>query len=319
MLQQTRVETVRDRFGRFLREFPDVFALASAPWDRVMKAWEGLGYYARARNLKRAAEAVVRGHGGRLPEDEPTLRTLPGFGPYTAAAVSSIAFGRPHAVVDGNVERVVVRLLDEPRSPLRPEVGRRVARAAQALLDPSRPGDWNQAVMDLGATVCVPRRPRCPSCPVARHCLARASGRAPRLPRARARPPLPEVEVAVGIVRRGSSVLVGRRPREGLLGGLWEFPGGKRRRGERLETTCRREIREETGLDVSVTGAPTVVRQAYSHFRVTIHAFPCRVVGGRIRSRGSEDLHFVRPASLGRYAFPAANRRILAGLGSARG
>jgi A/G-specific adenine glycosylase len=314
MLQQTRVETVRERWGTFLAAFPDVTRLASASEDAVLKAWEGLGYYARARNLRRAAKEVVLRHGGRLPDTAEGLRALPGFGPYTAAAVASIAFGRAEAVVDGNVVRVVARLLDERRDVTRRVVRARVERAAAALLEPSRPGDWNQAVMDLGASLCAPRAPRCGECPLAPFCAGRASGRAPSLPRKRAKGPLPHREIAVGLVWRGGRLLIGRRPAEGFLGGLWECPGGKREPGESLERACEREVREETGLVVRAEAPLATVRQAYTHFRITMHAFHCRVLRGRLRARGTEALRFVRPEELSRYAFPRANRRVFQAL-----
>jgi A/G-specific adenine glycosylase len=314
MLQQTRVETVRARWGAFLEAFPTVERLAAADEDAVLKAWEGLGYYARARNLRRAAREVVERHGGRLPGTAEGLRALPGFGPYTSAAVASIAFGRPEAVVDGNVVRVLSRLLDERR-----DVGRTGARAAieaaaRALLDPARPGDWNQALMDLGASLCAPRTPRCPECPLAPHCEGRRAGTAPSLPTKRKKAPVPHHDVAVGLVWRAGRLLVGRRPADGFLGGLWECPGGKREAGETLEAACEREVREETGLSVRAESRLTSVEHAYTHFRITMHAFHCRVLGGRLRARGTESLRFVRPGDLSRYAFPAANRRVFEAL-----
>ncbi len=314
MLQQTRVETVAKRWPAFLAEFPTLERLAGASQDRVLKAWEGLGYYARARNLLRAARAVLRRFDGRLPDERTALQSLPGFGPYTSAAVASIAFARPVAVVDGNVRRVLARLLCERRDAGSAAFARSMEVAAGAALDRRRPGDWNQAMMDLGATVCVPRAPRCPECPVARWCAGRRSGLAESLPAKRRKKPVPHVDVAVGVVRKGDGILIGRRPSEGLLGGLHEFPGGKRRPSESFRAACAREVREETGLAVEVGRRIAVVHHAYSHFRVTIHAFLCRPVSGRLRARGTSNLRFVRTRDLSRYAFPRANVRILAAL-----
>ena len=314
MLQQTRVETVRERYPRFLSAFPTAHALALAPVERVLKAWEGLGYYARARNLRRAAQAIESFHGGRLPATEEALRALPGFGPYTAAAVASIAFEVPVAVVDGNVVRVVARLLDEDGDPAKAATRHRIARVAQRLLDPKRPGDWNQAVMDLGATLCGPRVPQCLVCPLSRWCQGHLAGRADRLPRKKKRRAVPHVEIAAGLVWKDGKVLVGRRPAEGLLGGLYEFPGGKREHGEALAETCAREIREETGLEIEVVELFQSVDHAYTHFSITLSVFHCRVRSGRLRARGIEDLRFVPLSALDDLAFPRANRRILEAL-----
>jgi A/G-specific adenine glycosylase len=311
MLQQTRVETVRERYGPFLREFPDVEALARASEGRVLKAWEGLGYYARARNLRRAAMAVASDHGSRLPTDVATLRTLPGFGPYTAAAVASIAFGRAAAVVDGNVVRVLARLIDERRDVTKGATKARLQAVADRLIDPTRPGDWNQAVMDLGATLCAPREPKCLLCPLASACRARAAGTASKLPTKARKKKGPHHEIAAALVWKAGEVLIGRRPADGLLGGLWEFPGGKREDGESLEEACAREVLEETGLRVEVVAPCARVEHAFTHFSISFHVFHCRVLGGRLRARGVEDLRFVPQADLGTYAFPRANRRVL--------
>ena len=321
MLQQTRVETVRERYAPFLAAFPSIARLAAAPEGAVLKAWEGLGYYGRARNLRRAAGVVRDDHGGRLPDSVEALRELPGFGPYTAAAVGSIAFHRAAAVVDGNVVRVVARLLDEGRDVGRAAVRARIEATADHLLDPSRPGDWNQAMMDLGATLCAPKAPRCDACPLAFACAGRASGRAPRLPRKRRKAPIPRVEIAAGLVWKSGRLLIARRPSEGFLGGLWEFPGGKREQGESLEAACVREVREETGLRVRVVAPFLSVDHAFTHFRIRLSTFHCRVLGGRLAPRGCLDPQFVRLDDLSAYAFPRANGRILEALRaeSARG
>ena len=231
--------------------------------------------------------------------------------------MASIAFRRPTAVVDGNVVRVVARLLDEDGDPTKATTRERIRSAAQGLLDPERPGDWNQAVMDLGATLCAPRAPQCLVCPLAAWCEGHLAGRAERLPRRRARRAVPHVEIAAGLVWKDGQVLVGRRPAEGLLGGLYEFPGGKREPGETLAQTCAREIREETGLEVEVVELFQTVDHAYTHFSITLSVFHCRVRAGRLRARGIEDLRFVPRTALEELAFPRANRRILDALASA--
>jgi len=319
MLQQTRVETVRDRWRDFLDRFPDVTTLARAREQTVLRAWEGLGYYSRARNLRKAARALVAAGRGTLPDDVAKLRALPGFGAYTAAAVASIAFHRPAAVVDGNVQRVLARYLDERGDITRARVRRRIETAAQALLAPRCAGDWNQAVMELGATVCLPRTPRCGRCPLRRDCAALAAGAPEALPTRPARRKTPHYDIAAGLVWREGRLLIARRPADGLLGGLWEFPGGKRRPGEALEETCVREVREETGLRVTLAAPFMSIDHAYTHFRITMHLYHCLAGEGRPRALGCEAPRFVSVADLARYPFPRANRRAIDALGAAAG
>ncbi len=316
MLQQTRVETAIAYYRRFLERFPTVARLAAAQPEEVLKAWEGLGYYARARNLHRAARALVERHGGRLPPEPEAFRTLPGVGDYTAAAVYSIAFGRPLAAVDGNVRRVLARLLALGLAVDSAAGGRRIRETAERLLDRDRPGDFNQALMELGALVCTPRRPACPGCPLRALCRAGRSGTAAHYPRKAPARPVPTVPVAVGVIFKDGRVLVTRRPEAGLLGGLWEFPGGKIEPGEAPLEACRRELAEETGLAVEGLEPLGIVRHAYSHLRVVIHAFRCRFAAGRVRLRSAAAHRWVSPARLGELALPQATRRLLPLLGA---
>lgn len=305
MLVQTQVDTVVPYYRRFLERFPDVESLAAADLDDVLKAWEGLGYYARARNLHKAAGIIVERHGGELPRDEKNLRALPGIGPYVAAAIRAIAFDDPVLAVDGNVRRVLSRLNDlaDPSD--------RIIKGHGGPLVAERPGDVNQALMDLGSAICTPRSPRCDVCPIESACLARANGTAAERPGRRAARKRPHYDIAVGVVWRGDEILIAKRAPEGLLGGLWEFPGGKQEPGESLEAAVVREVGEEVGVEVEPGARIAAVDHAYSHFEITLHAFHCRYRAGTPRPLGCQEVKWVRPEELDRYAFPAANRRVL--------
>ena len=224
MLQQTTVAAVKPYYEKFLARWPRVADLAAAPVEQVMQAWAGLGYYSRARNLHAAAQAVARDHGGRFPDDEAGLRALPGIGPYTAAAIAAIAFGRRAVVVDGNIERVVSRLF-AIATPL-PAAKADIRAATDRVTPDRRAGDFAQAMMDLGATICTPLRPACALCPLAGGCRARAAGVAETLPAKAPKKPRPARAGAVFCARRADgAVLLRRRPLRGLLGGMSELPG----------------------------------------------------------------------------------------------
>jgi len=309
MLQQTQVRTAIPYHEKWMARFPDVRTLAAADEDDVLKTWEGMGYYARARNLHRAAGIVVRDFAGRVPRDPDVFGRLPGVGAYIRAAVTSIAFGAPVAAVDGNARRVLARLFAIEAPVDRSTSAPVYAHYATQILDTEDPGRFNQALMELGATVCRPVKVTCPRCPLSEECRAHAEGRVATLPVRAGRPEVPVVHAAVGIVSNGSRVLITRRPSEGLLGGLWEFPGGKVLPGEAPEAACAREIREEAGIDVEVEAHLTHVRHAYTHFRLELDVFRCRLTGGRIALNGPVDHRWILLEDLERYAFPAANRK----------
>lgn len=311
MLQQTRVETVIPYFQRWMQRFPTLEALAAADQQEVLGLWEGLGYYSRARNLHRAAQQVVAQYEGGLPRDPEALRRLPGIGRYTAAAIASIAFGVDAAALDGNIRRVLARVFDVSEPARSPSGEKRLWELARQHLPHGRAGDYNQALMDLGAQVCTPRSPDCPHCPLEEICRARQLGIQEQRPVLKPKLPTPHYIVTAAVICRQGDVLIAQRPQEKLLGGLWEFPGGKTQEGENLEDCLKREIREELDVDIDIGESFGVYKHAYTHFRVTLHAFCCTLVNGRQpRAVEASDLRWVAPAELGEYPMGKIDRQI---------
>jgi A/G-specific adenine glycosylase len=314
MLQQTQVDTMLPYYRRFIRRFPDVHRLALADRQTVLKYWEGLGYYSRARNLHRAASMVVDDFGGRFPDAWEGWMQLPGVGEYIASAVSSIVYGLCHAVVDGNVKRVLARLscLDHPAN--RSAAKKAYQRLADRLLDRSRPGDHNQAVMELGALVCKPRRPLCSECPVRNFCCALKSGGVDRYPRRVERPRLPERHLAAGVVMKKGKILVVRRPDDGLLGGLWEFPSGEIPDGGDPAEACARGMLDAVNLSVTVENRLTVVRHTYTHFKLRLEVFACRWRSGRVRRRQYPAHKWIALSAVGTLPLHKATLKVLAAI-----
>ncbi|RMF50530.1 MAG: A/G-specific adenine glycosylase [Anaerolineae bacterium] len=277
MLQQTRVDTVLPYYTRWMRLFPDVYALAEAGQQDVLNAWEGLGYYSRARNLHRAARLIVQHHSGRLPADRRALLQLPGIGEYTAAAILSIAFGQDIPAMDANLRRVFARLFDVDTPLGQAATEERLRSLAAAHLPSGRAGEYNQALMDLGALVCTPRIPSCAACPLKALCLARRRGVQNQRPVKAQKKPRPHYKVVAAVIWRNGQVLLARRPENGLLGGLWEFPGGKVQPGETFPAALQREIREELGADIEVETYLGTYRHAFTHFSITLRAYTCRL------------------------------------------
>lgn len=314
MLQQTQVETVKPYYARFLAAYPTVNDLAAAPLDHVLKLWEGLGYYSRARNLHRAAQ-MVAASGGAFPATVEGLMALPGIGRYTAGAIASIAFGVRAPVLDGNVIRVYARLLDLPDDVTQTATQARLWDQAEAWLPDERPGDYNQALMDLGRLVCKPKKPLCGECPIRAHCLAAQRGTQEQRPVKAAKAPTPHYDVAAGMIwnERGE-LLIAQRPLDGLLGGLWEFPGGKQEQGETLPECLRRELREELRIEVEINELFTRVDHAFTHFKITLHAFTCRYLSGEPQTIGVKAFAWVTPDQLEKYSFGKADRQVIAAL-----
>ena len=314
MLQQTRVDTVLDYFERFLERFPTLTDLAMAPLDDVLKAWEGLGYYARARNLHKAAQQVFEQKHSEIPDTPKALRELPGIGRYTAAAVASIAFGHDAVALDGNLRRVLCRIFAIDDDPGRPNTQRTLEKLAEGMMPPGRAGDFNQALMDLGAMVCT-RKPRCLLCPTSDWCQANREGIQNELPIRATRTKRPHRDVTAGIIWDSKGkFLITQRPLDGMLGGLWEFPGGKRRPGEALPACLRREIHEELAIEIQINDLLCRVEHAFTHFYMTLYAFECQWLSGDPQLLGCADLQWVTLDHLDTYAFPVADQKIISHL-----
>lgn len=313
MLQQTQVKTVLPYYQRWLQLFPDVFALAEADQQQVLKAWQGLGYYSRARNLHRAAQKIVQEHQGQFPEQLDAVLKLPGIGRTTAGGILSAAFNQPTAILDGNVKRVLARLTALRVPPAQAQ--RQLWELSAALLDPASPRDFNQALMDLGATVCTPRRPNCDSCPWTTVCQAHLHNLQWSLPMREAAAPLPHKLIGVAVIwNEQGQILIDKRPQKGLLGGLWEFPGGKLEPEETVAECIRREIREELGIEIEVGDRLITVEHAYTHFKVTLMVHHCRHRSGEPQPIECDEVRWVTLEEIDQYPFPKANVQIIAAL-----
>jgi A/G-specific adenine glycosylase len=310
MLQQTRVDTVEPYYRRWMDRFPTIQALAQADQQEVLQLWEGLGYYSRARNLHQAARLVNERYCGQLPTSRSELESLPGIGRYTAGAIASIAFGADEPVLDGNIRRVITRVFNIQLPARSPEGEERILAALRDNMPPGKASEFNQALMDLGATICLPRDPKCSRCPFIRLCQAHLLGIEAERPVLTSKSAIPHYTVTAAVIRRDDLVLIARRPSKGLLGGMWEFPGGKVEKGEGLQDSLRREIKEELDVQIEVGDELGVFKHAYTHFKVTLHAFYCQLKLGEPRAIEASDLHWVQPAELGDYPMGKLDRQI---------
>lgn len=317
MLQQTQVTTVIPYYARFLEAFPTIEDLAGAAQDDLLKQWEGLGYYSRARNLQAAAQQVVADYDGQIPDSVEELLKLKGIGRYTAGAIASIAFGQAAPVLDGNVIRVFARLFDITDDVSQQSTKNTLWDMAENLVrqTPSgRAGDYNQALMELGRTICKPQNPACTQCPIAEHCAALMAKTQNERPVKAKKAPIPHYNVTCGLIWNNSQqLLITKRPDDALLGGLWEFPGGKIEEGETLEACIARELQEELGIVVVVGSLHMRVKHAYTHFKITLHAFNCTLAPDSPPPTCHEcqDLQWVTVDELVNFAFSRADRYII--------
>ncbi len=310
MLQQTRVETVIPYYERWMKRFPNVEALAEAPLDDVLQLWEGLGYYRRAHYLHQAAQQIAGTHHGRLPQTVEQLRRLPGIGPYAAAAIGSIAFGQDVLALDGNLRRVLARLSDLDLDVRSPAGERRLREFGEAHLPAGVASEYNQALMDLGASICTPRSPRCHACPLTGDCLAYERGTQALRPVRRPKSELPHATRAAAAILHQGQVLLGRRPQGALLGGLWEFPGVEREDGGSLAALLKDELASRLKIRLHPARPLGKFDHSYTHFKVTVHAFACELREGEPKSGWHSELRWARPADLESYPMGKVDRAI---------
>jgi A/G-specific adenine glycosylase len=304
MAQQTRVETVIPYFEKWMKLFPDIQSLANAPEREVLNAWEGLGYYSRARNLHKAAKIVSEKFNGELPRNLDDLRSLPGIGRYTVGALASLSFGMDEPALDGNLRRVFSRLYDVTAFADSPAGEKILWELAAQNLPKGKAGDYNQALMDLGATICIPKNPRCLTCPLLKICQAREHGTQAARPVLKPKKKVPHYTHAAAVVVKRGRVLLAQRPAAGLLGGMWEFPNARVKDNPTRELTA--VVSATYNLRLKKKDALGIIQHAYTHFKVTVHAFRCEAVS----IPKGENLKWVKIAELGDYPMGKIDRAI---------
>ena len=310
MLQQTRVETVIPYFIRWMEIFPNIDCLAGADEDQVLSTWEGLGYYSRARNLHQAARILNDKFQSMLPKDPEFLQKLPGIGRYTAGAIASMAYGLNVPVLDGNVRRIFTRYFNIDTPLQTSETETLLWHRAQELLPKEKAGDYNQALMELGALICLPKNPICNKCPLSSGCLANNLNLQKDRPVRKKKSPLPHLQVTAAVIQEHNRVLLAKRPPDGLLGGMWEFPGGKQELNESLQETLIREIQEELNVDIQVGEVLGIFHHAYTHYKVTLHAFYCSLISQDIQLHFHTKCAWVPLESLPHYPMGKIDRLI---------
>jgi len=310
MLQQTQAAAVIPYFERFLRAFPTVTTLAAADEQEVLRHWEGLGYYRRARDLHRAAQQIVAQHNGQFPDDPAILSRLPGFGRYTCNAVLSQAFDRRLPIVEANSQRVLSRLFGRGDDPRQPAARRWLWQAAEDILPDQQVGAFNQALMELGALICTPSAPRCRQCPLAARCVARQLGLQETIPARTAKPAVLHVQEAAVVVRRGDEVLLVRRPLTGRWAGLWEFPHGPLVEGELPEAAASRLLHQLTGLHAHLGSELLTIRHSVTRYRIALTCFDAVLAGGEFQSDFYVEGRWLALADLAAYPVSSPQRRL---------
>jgi len=310
MAQQTRLDSMLPYYRRWMKRFPNIKSLAKTDERDVLNLWEGLGYYGRARNLRRAAQVVTKEYSGRLPADLKALRSLPGIGPYTAGAIASLAFGLDAPAVDGNAIRVLARIFDVELPADSGAGKKRFWELAAEYLPPGRAADYNQALMDLGAQVCTPRQPKCGVCPLKSNCRARTLGIQEQRPVKAAAKEIPLREFAAAVIRQRGEVLLVQRPASGLLGGMWEFPNTLLSSSRRGKNTLRRSLRNEFDFDFNINKRLDIYEHTYSHFRARLQVYDCPLNGKRPKAKPPRPQRWLKTSALSELPMGKLDRQI---------
>ena len=306
MLQQTKVKTVIPYYNRWLKHYPTLQSAADARIDNLLKLWEGLGYYQRCRNFHKALQIVVNNYKGKIPRSFDRFIDLPGVGEYTAGAVLSIAFNKPIPAIDGNVKRVMSRILGIKN--LTSYNSRRMKNTINKFIPKDNPGNFNQALMELGALLCTPQKPNCAKCPIAKYCSAYKSSKPGSYPSSKESRKIPHYIIVTGIIWRDTKFYIQKRDERIMLGGLWEFPGGKVEKKESLVQALNREIEEECGIIPIIKGRIGCVEHSYSHFSISLNCFHC--IEGDEKIQSSNIRAWISHKEIGLYPFPKANHKL---------
>jgi len=306
MLQQTQIETVIPYFQKWISKYPTIRSVAAADQELLLKLWEGLGYYSRCRNFHKASKIIIEKHGGVIPDNWSEFRALPGVGDYTAGAVLSIAYNQLYIAIDGNVKRVIARILGLKH--LSNINMSRMERYLKNNISTDNPGDFNQAMMELGAQVCSPKNPRCGSCPISIECKAFASGSSESYPLPVKKNKVPHYTIVAGLIWREDKFYIQKRGDGGMLAGLWEFPGGKVEGGESLTDALRREIKEECGAIPKISKKIGTIKHSYTHFTITFHGYHCEENGRSMRCQ--QNSKWIKPNQIDEFPFPKANHKL---------
>lgn len=311
MLQQTQVKTALPYFDRWMKTLPSIKDVAAASEDTILKLWEGLGYYSRARNLQKAAIVIMDEFGGVFPQDHESIHKLPGIGPYTAGAICSIAFNQEHPIVDGNIIRLIARLLNDSDNTRLPKNVKKYWQRSEQLIPLGKAREFNQSMMEFGALMCTPKKTKCGECPLQSVCESYSEGTVESIPNRGKATEKVSLQVSLAVIKKSNKFFIQKREKGGLMGGLWEFPGGKIEKGETPKEAIHREIGEELGVSIKNLKSVMKIKHAYTKYLVDLHCFTADIGEGDIRLAAATEHKWVELGKLENYPFPAANVKLI--------